>query len=80
MLREQNRKMESLWFLDDIMNCPIKQTWNCPTSRLILYEIISVSYLSQLSQGLLFADERIPIDPILTGEDDEHFAAQKFVS
>lgn len=80
MLREQNRKMESLWFLDDIMNCPIKQTWNCSTSRLTSCEIISVSYLSQLNQGLLFADENILTDPTLSGEDDEHFATQKFVS
>lgn len=61
------------------LNCPNQQSWCYPTCRFIFYEIINVPYLSHLSQGLLFADEGILTDPTLSGEDHEHFAAQKFV-
>lgn len=45
------------------LNCWIKQIWNYPTSRLIFYEIINFPYLSQQSQGLLFANRSILTGP-----------------
>lgn len=42
--------------------------------------MINGPYLSQLSQGLLFADESILTDPTISGEGDEHFEDQKFLS
>lgn len=41
--------------------------------------MINEPYLSQLSQGLWFADESTLTDPTISGEGDEHLATQKFV-